>query len=781
MNVSDPRLRTQTGTTRGHNSDGSKPTAVGYGAAATAYLENGYTPLPLTGAGKGETPVGATGYNGVAVTPALVQEWAKRYRSDGLCVRMDGLVGIDVDAYGDKTGGATLAALEAIYGELPATVRVSSRLDEPSYDGVSGIRLFRLPERMLPLERKRVWRDPGAGIELIRRAMRQVNSWPTLHAGTGRVYGWMHEDVELVVHAALPPVASLPELPEAWLPALMTEGLSVEDALAGVDAVSGGRADVPGEWLTDGAPCAAVARVLDGAMSQLSAPTMSRHDAMLPKVTALLRLGEQGHRGVEAALDTLEGEFHSVVGQDRSGTEAEWQRMVEGAVGLITSTGLTADENRGCCPAAEDPREVFERASLFDATPTLSHIRQAAHSRGVSAVANLGYVLARVLAEVPPNVMLPAVVGDEAPLNLGVIIVGGSSAGKSVTIKSSRKTLGPVGVSQLDIERPLGSGEGVAEAFLRDETRPGRGGSQVKTGRKLLIPDPRRILVADEVDQIAATQNRSGSTLASVLRTGISGGGLGQQNASADRNRNVPEGSYRLVVFLGVQPTRSGVLLQDADAGTPQRFLWLPAKDPSSPAAVADIPDWPGGLDWRLPKRLPETIDYPQHVQDEVRQSRFEYHHSDDNFDELAGHVRLTRLKVAAALALLHGDIAITDQWWVLAGQLTDLSQGMQRECLRVLGDTKQRGHESVAVAASRAQEAVDEDKVKRTAQLVLAKVKAAKGDWVSKQNARPRLSLRPYMDDAIDALSLSGQIEVEVYQHNSSDATRLRYLGSTG
>jgi len=49
--------------------------------------------------------------------------------------------------------------------------------------------------------------------------------------------------------------------------------------------------------------------------------------------------------------------------------------------------------------------------------------------------------------------------------------------------------------------------------------------------------------------------------------------------------------SYRMGLVLGVQPGRAGPLLKDADGGTPQRFVWLPATDPYAP----DRPP-PGGL-----------------------------------------------------------------------------------------------------------------------------------------------------------------------------------------
>jgi hypothetical protein len=187
---------------------------------------------------------------------------------------------------------------------------------------------------------------------------------------------------------------------------------------------------------------------------------------------------------------------------------------------------------------------------LFDATPVLTHIRQAAHSRMVSAPALLCYVLGRVLAEVEPSVHLPPVVGSRAALNLGIAVVGESGAGNSALLNVSRDLLGLEGAFQEDIERAVGSGEGLVQSFLVWNS----------TARQnVLIDDPRRILTVDEVDSLGATQGRNGSTIAPTIRTAVSGGPLGQENATADRKRHVRAGSYRLILLIGVQPTRSAL------------------------------------------------------------------------------------------------------------------------------------------------------------------------------------------------------------------------------
>jgi hypothetical protein len=351
-----------------------------------------------------------------------------------------------------------------------------------------------------------------------------------------------------------------------------------------------------------------------------------------------------------------------------------------------------------------EPVEV-EPDPLFDATPVLTHIRQAAHSRMVSAPALLCYVLGRVLAEVEPSVHLPPVVGSRAALNLGIAVVGESGAGNSALLNVSRDLLGLEGAFQEDIERAVGSGEGLVQSFLVWNSR---------ARQNVLIDDPRHILTVDEVDSLGATQGRNGSTIAPTIRTAVSGGPLGQENATADRKRHVRAGSYRLILLIGVQPTRSGTLLNDADAGTPQRLVWVKATDPTIPS---DSVPWPGplALAW-TPDDVPDTIGYPDHVKDEVRQARLRQARGGRGADSTEGHMLLTRLKVATAVALLHGDVAITDEWWRVAGLVVGASMAVQDECRRAMAEeTVQQRRNAGRLDAVRQEGAADYRNEKET------------------------------------------------------------------
>lgn len=100
------------------------------------------------------------------------------------------------------------------------------------------------------------------------------------------------------------------------------------------------------DYWTSGKPCRAVQETLGRALRVLED---GRHDGVLKHMTALTRLGEQGHQGVARAIDTLHGAFlMSTQGEDRD-AEGEWERMAAGVDAVIQAHGLTEGGARGCC------------------------------------------------------------------------------------------------------------------------------------------------------------------------------------------------------------------------------------------------------------------------------------------------------------------------------------------------------------------------------------------------------------------------------------------------
>lgn len=174
----------------------------GYGDSATAYYERGWSPLPLPRGEKTSPPSGTTGVTGKWPTLDDVEVWANQHPNGNVGLRLpDGVIGIDVDDYDGKNGGATLAALEAEYGALPPTWTSSSR----GY-GTSGIRVFRVPVGMA---------FPGGlgdGIDVIQHHHRYIVAAPSMHPNGGRYMWYDHEGKPTTP----PRVGDLPELPERW-------------------------------------------------------------------------------------------------------------------------------------------------------------------------------------------------------------------------------------------------------------------------------------------------------------------------------------------------------------------------------------------------------------------------------------------------------------------------------------------------------------------------------------------------------------------------------------
>lgn len=180
------------------------------------------------------------------------------------------------------------------------------------------------------------------------------------------------------------------------------------------------------------------------------------------------------------------------------------------------------------------------------------------------------------------------------------------------------------------------------------------------------------------------------------------------------RRRNLPAHSYRLAAVCGAQPHLTEVLLNQAevDAGTPQRWVFMRAK----PAYLPDVePEFPGALgtlvDFAVRGSFQE-VQLPAEVREFVKENRRKALLG--NAATVDGHLVLTRLKVATALAWLHGELDVTMRWWELAGIVVDESCAVRDECFALLAqqraDADRAKGKSDARRASGAREAVAEE-----------------------------------------------------------------------
>lgn len=286
---------------------------------------------------------------------------------------------------------------------------------------------------------------------------------------------------------------------------------------------------------------------------------------------------------------------------------------------------------------------------FFDATEQLQTIRQWAHARYAATWAVFLAVLLRVYASTSPGVQLPGVIGGPASLNMIGAFVSPSGGGKGISDKVARLAwLAPI------IERPIGSGEGIAALFAP----PKKEGAQRIT---------QAIINVSEIDSLAGIASRQGSILLAQLKAAVMGELIGQSNASEATTRIVLPHSYRCVMSVGAQPGHCDVIFNDTTGGTPQRVLWVPTTDPYMPS---DPPADPAPLDTRLPawSRTTDTMEIqygPAQIREQIIAAHLARQRGES--DALDGHRMLTRCKVAAGLAILHHRNVVSELDWQLS------------------------------------------------------------------------------------------------------------------
>ncbi len=398
------------------------------------------------------------------------------------------------------------------------------------------------------------------------------------------------------------------------------------------------------------------------------------------------------------------------------------------------------------------PEEFWASRSI------LRHIRQAAHSRTRSADVVLHAVLARVAGTVNHTVKLPALVGSRAPLCYFAAVVGPPGTGKSSGYAIAAELLPvPVGTDMAD-GLPIGSGEGLVEALF-DVVREKDPitGTPVSVKRQKLF---NAMVYVDEGDALAALGSRNGSTTFSTLRSIWSGEVIGQANASADRKRKVPAGQYTYGLVVGLQPTLAGPLLKDAAAGTPQRFGWAWATDPTIPD---ERPEWPGELDVVLPSAVElarlrpvrsksgftaHEMPVANSVTDEIRKRGLATARGDLVLDLHDAHLPLLQLKVAGLLAILDGRLDVKQEDWGLADTITTVSGAVRRHVEDLV--RAEAGHQEWMTSNKLANRAVDIDKavtlnrIDRAAHRICRVVKEAGGEALVSQIRR---KCRDYAD----------------------------------
>lgn len=389
---------------------------------------------------------------------------------------------------------------------------------------------------------------------------------------------------------------------------------------------------------------------------------------------------------------------------------------------------------------------------LWSARPVLNHIQRFARARRAGPVGTLGVVLARAVAAVEPTVVLPPTIGGRASLNVFVALVGPSGAGKgAVTAAASDAvTFNDFGGRSIDIEEfPPGSGEGLSRTF-----RPVGAADDAANQRT------RALFEVGEVDSLGALGSRSGSTLMPELRKIYMGEPVGFQNGSAATRSVVPAHSYRASLIVGVQPLKAGTLLDDADGGTPQRFVWVSVFDPDAPSSVDGAP-----AQWtvNLPRwEADHVLEIPGVARREIDTHRLATLRG-ESVNPLDGHALLCRLKVAAALMILDGRTIVSDEDWGLAGIVMAESSRTRADVERAISEDRRAKNRARAEADGDRASIVDgkreDGEVERTRTRVLRSLDT--DEWVSRGNLNRALKsdLRPHLNGVLQELADDGRI----------------------
>lgn len=410
--------------------------------------------------------------------------------------------------------------------------------------------------------------------------------------------------------------------------------------------------------------------------------------------------------------------------------------------------------------------------AFWTARPVFEQIHQYAQARRVSPWAMFGGVLARVIAATEPHVQLPPIVGGPGSLNLFVAIVGRSGQGKGASQAAAASFL-DINQGALFDTITVGSGEGLAAAYV-GRVKDDDGNMVVQQHSESAMFD------IAEVDTLTALAGRQGSTLMSELRKVWSGERLGFQNRDMTRTLPVDAHSYRASLIAGVQPERAAALLDDEAGGTPQRFIWLPATDETAPQRA---PHTPGPWSWTAPNeyviptqgstRPMGVCEEAWAIIDSAQVARLK-----GEGNALDGHALFTRLKVAAALALMdgRGEVSITD--WQLAGDVMKVSNRTRRECKDTIRQKSMDVNRARAEARAEANvvtaDHTEQVQLNTAKERIIGKLGT---EWVSSSTVRAGISqsLREKFEQAVEDLAATGAVEIARDTYQGRDRVRLR------
>jgi energy-coupling factor transporter ATP-binding protein EcfA2 len=413
---------------------------------------------------------------------------------------------------------------------------------------------------------------------------------------------------------------------------------------------------------------------------------------------------------------------------------------------------------------------------FWAARPSLRHIRQAAHARARSGDIVLAGALARLASMLPPALRAETGVGAPASLNMFVVLLGPSGSGKSSAAWIPRQLLpAPYDLDFLD-ELPLGTGEGVAEAYMGEREQAtgekfqsGPRAGQNKTALVRMQVRHNALFYADEGESLTKQLfGRNGATVGETIRRAWTGGTIGQFNGHKVNTRVIESGTYSLGLVVGFQPETALPLVEDAAAGTPQRFLWASSTDPAIPE---DIVEDPGPLPLNLIRLgfgdRPQ-LSFARSILTEIRADDRARATGAVRLPPLDSHKPLMLVKLASLLAILDDRLNVTEEDWQLAGLVWETSAELRDALIeygtrQLAADAEKRvkAHVAQEVRAHAAKAAADRD-IERVARRAAKRVHEAEGMTRGALNKDTASRDRGWLGAAVDYAEARGWITTE-------------------
>ncbi|WP_285034579.1 hypothetical protein [Mycolicibacterium sp. lyk4-40-TYG-92] len=263
-----------------------------------------------------------------------------------------------------------------------------------------------------------------------------------------------------------------------------------------------------------------------------------------------------------------------------------------------------------------------------------------------------------------------------------------------------------------------------------------------------------------EIDHLAALDAGQGNNTRATIKAAIMGERLGSKGASAPTSRMVAPHSYRMCLSVAGQFGHCGVILDDATGGTPQRTLWFPSTDPTMPA---ERPADPEPLHTNLPRwaRASEDAVEIQYGPEEIAQTVVAAHlaRQRGEGDALDGHWMLTRLKVAAVLAILRHGMVVSELDWALSAVVMAKSDETRTKVIEHARQAARAKLRERAMSKAVGEQFISDHKLQRAKQAILRWLE--RDGQLARHDLRRKLKadLRDHFDPAIAELAAEGEI----------------------